>query len=137
MSKDHIYEYWEAQGQTHGESHWASWGDNWMIDLEIDTIGKHIKDGDRVLDIGCANGYSTFRQAQSHKQVSITGVDFAPSMVAAAQETKMQKGFGEDVSFSIGDIRSLQFPSNTFDVAYTTRVLINLSSWEQQISGIS
>lgn len=137
MTKDHIKDYWESQGQTHGESHWASWGDNWMIDLEIDTIVKHIKDGDRALDIGCANGYATFRQAESHKLASITGVDFAANMVAAAQKTKQQKGLGDDVSFMEGDVRSLQFPDNTFDVAYTTRVLINLPTWEQQMQGIA
>lgn len=137
MSKDHIKEYWESQGKTYGESHWASWGDNWMIELEIDTIGKHIKDGDRVLDIGCANGYSTFRQAALHKLVSITGVDFAANMVESANKTKKQKGLSDDVSFMEGDVRSLQFPDNTFDVAYTTRVLINLPTWDQQIQGIS
>ena len=42
MSKDHIKQYWESQGQTHGESHWASWGDNWAIELEIETIGGHL-----------------------------------------------------------------------------------------------
>jgi ubiquinone/menaquinone biosynthesis C-methylase UbiE len=137
MTKDHIKDYWESQGQTYGESHWASWGDNLMIDLEIDNIGKHIKDGDRVLDIGCANGHATFRQAESHKLASITGVDFAANMVATAQKTKQQKGLGDGVSFMVGDVRSLQFPDNTFDVAYTTRVLINLPTWEQQKQGIA
>lgn len=137
MNKDHIKEYWESQGQTHGESHWASWGDNWIIDLEIDTIGNYIKDGDQVLDIGCANGFAAFRQAQTHKLASITGVDFAENMVAAAQKTKQKRGLGDDISFSEGDIRSLQFPDNTFDVAYTTRVLINLPTWEQQTQGIA
>lgn len=137
MNKDHIREYWESQGKTHGESHWASWGDNWMIDLEIDAIGKHIKDGDAVLDIGCANGYATFRQAESHKLKSITGIDFAANMVAAAQTAKQKKGLGSEVTFIEGDVRSLQFPDNAFDVAYTTRVLINLPTWEQQMQGIA
>jgi len=137
MSKDHIKEYWELQGHMHGDSHWASWGDNWMIDLEIDIINKYIKDNDRVLDIGCANGFSTFRQAELRNLHSITGVDFAASMVVAAKNTKQQKGIGDDVNFVQGDIRSLQFPDNTFDIAYTTRVLINLPTWEQQMQGIA
>lgn len=137
MGGDFIKQYWEGQGQLHGESHWASWGDNWMIDLEVDTIGKYIKDGDCVLDIGCANGYATYRQLESHKLTSITGIDFAANMVLAAQNTKKQKGLGDDVDFVEGDIRSLQFEDNTFDVAYTTRVLINLPTWEQQMKGIS
>jgi ubiquinone/menaquinone biosynthesis C-methylase UbiE len=137
MSDDFIKEYWEAQGQLYGESHWASWGDNWMIELEIAAIGKHIKDGDCVLDIGSANGHATFRQAESHKLTSIYGVDFATNMVLAAQKTKQQKNLGDDIDFMEGDVRFLQFPDNTFDVAYTTRVLINLTTWEQQIQGIA
>lgn len=137
MSKDHIKEYWESQAQTHADSHWASWGDNWMIDLEIDAIGKHIKNGDRVLDVGCANGFATFKQAESHKLKSIIGVDFAVNMVASAEKTKQHKGLGDEISFMEGDVRSLQFPDNTFDIAYTTRVLINLPTWEEQVQGIS
>ena len=137
MAKDHIKEYWELQGKTHVDSHWASWGDNWMIDLEIETIGKHITDGDSVLDVGCANGYSTFRQAESFKLESIVGVDFASNMVAAAEQTRAEKGLGSEISFGEGDIRSLEFADNSFDVVYTTRVLINLPTWEQQIQGIA
>lgn len=137
MNNDHVKEYWESQGDVHGESHWASWGDNWMIALEIESIGKHIKDGDNVLDIGCSNGHATFRQASKHKLASITGIDFATNMVAAAQNAKRQKGLGDEISFLEGDVRSLQFPDNKFDVAYTTRVLINLPTWEQQMLGIA
>jgi len=137
MSDDQVKDYWESQGQTYGESHWASWGDNWMIDLEIATIGKHLRDGDRVLDIGCANGYATFRQAQSHRLASIAGIDFAENMVKAAQKTLGRNGKVKNISFSEGDIRKLPFADNSFDVAYTTRVLINLPTWEQQQKGIA
>lgn len=137
MNCDFIKEYWETQGQLHGDSHWASWGDNWMIELEIDTIGKHIKDGDSVLDIGSANGYSAFRQAELHQLSLLYGVDFAASMVDAAQNKKQEKGLSDNIRFLEGDIRSLPFQDNTFDVAYTTRVLINLPTWEQQMRGIA
>ena len=137
MIEDHIKEHWESIGYKHGESHWASWGDNWMIDLEIDTIGKHIRHGDRAPDVGCANWFSAFRQAELHELAPITGVDFSSNMVAAAQATKQQKGFGDNIDFSEGDIRSLQFPNKTFDLVYTTRTLINLPSWLQQMQGIA
>lgn len=137
MSENFIKDYWEEQGLLHGDSHWASWGDNWMIDLEIDTIGKHIKDSDKVLDIGCANGYATFRQAELHNLTSITGVDFAASMVMEAQKAKQQKCLCDNIDFKKGDVLALQFPDSTFDVAYTTRVLINLPTWELQMQGIA
>jgi ubiquinone/menaquinone biosynthesis C-methylase UbiE len=137
MSRDYIRDFWESQGQTHGESHWASWGDNWIINLEIDTIAKLIQDGDRVLDIGCANGYSTFRQWELHNLKSITGIDFSSNMIKAALETKRSKGLSDSINFYEGDIMQLQFSDNTFDVAYTTRVLINLPTWDQQMQGIA
>ena len=136
MNKDHIHSYWESQGVQHNDSHWASWGDNWAIDLEIETIGKHLKDGDRVLDVGCANGFSSLRQLEKHKLASITGVDFAGSMIAAANQTKAKLGLGDVVSFAEGDVRSLAFADNSFDAVYTTRVLINLPTWQEQQQGI-
>lgn len=137
MGEDHIKNYWESQGQVYADSHWASWGDNWMIDLEIEAISEHINDGDYVLDVGCANGFSAFKQLELNNSITISGVDFAANMVSAAENTKEKKCLGDNVTFSQGDVRSLQFSDNTFDVAYTTRVLINLPTWEQQIQGIS
>lgn len=133
---DHILNYWESQGTNHGDSHWASWGDNWMIDLEIETIGSYMNSGDRVLDVGCANGYSVFKQFAERHPTSIIGVDFASSMIETAKKTKALKQLGEEVSFEQGDIRSLQFQDNLFDLVYTTRVLINLPTWEEQKKGI-
>ncbi len=137
MTENFIKDYWESQGLAHGESHCASWGDNWMIDLEIETIKNYINDGDCVLDVGCANGYATFKQAELHKLASITGVDFATNMIKTAQKIKKERPNTDNISFFEGDIRQLQFPDNTFDMVYTTRVLINLPNWEQQLQGIN
>lgn len=136
MEADYIKAYWEQQGHTHLDSHWASWGDNWMIDLEIETIGTHLKDGNSVLDVGCANGYSTFKQAQAHQLDSITGVDFSANMIQAALHSKERNPTLTPTNFEIGDVRNLRFPENTFDVVYTTRVIINLPTWEEQKIGI-
>lgn len=136
MEIDHIKAYWEQQGKTHLDSHWASWGDNWMMDLEIETIGAHLKDGDSVLDVGCANGYATFRQAQTHQLRAITGVDFSENMIQAARLGKEKYHGLTETKFEVGDVRKLAFPDNAFDVVYTTRVLINLPTWEEQKIGI-
>lgn len=132
---DHIREYWNAQGATHGASHVASWGDTHAIELEIDTIGEHIQAGQDVLDVGCANGYATFRQLEKGV-ASIAGVDFAPNMIDAALKRKREEGFGDEVDFSVADIRELPFDGGRFDVVYTTRVLINLPTWKEQLVGI-
>lgn len=137
MQDNYIKDYWDNQAKTHGVSHVASWGDNFMIDLEIETIGKYLSDNDEVLDIGCANGYSTLRQWESKKLKSIVGVDFSQNMVDEAMNLKRQMQIDNRVNFQLGDIRCLEFADNTFDVVYTTRVIINLPTWQQQIQAIN
>jgi ubiquinone/menaquinone biosynthesis C-methylase UbiE len=132
---DHILEFWNQQAMMHGQSHAASWGDNWAISLEVDTIGKYIASGDRVLDVGCANGYSTFHQL-ARNPASVTGVDFSPEMIQAARIALAQRGDHPNVEFREGDVRSFDFGDESFDVVYTTRVLINLPTWQEQMQGI-
>lgn len=137
MVTDYIKEYWEHQAEKHQDSHEASWGDNFMLDLEIQTIGKYISDGDAVLDAGCANGYSSFRQFELHDLKQMLGIDFAENMVSVAQRTKNEKQLDDRVMFELGDVRSLRFDDNFFDVVYTTRVLINLPTWVLQARAIN
>jgi len=133
---DYIKKYWESQGDMYGASHWASWGDNWMIALEIETIAKFINHGDSVIDIGCANGYSTLQQAAAHRLRSIVGVDYSGSMIEHAKDRLAQSSVNCQMSFEVGDVRSLPFDSEAFDVAYTTRVIINLPTWNEQCKAI-
>jgi ubiquinone/menaquinone biosynthesis C-methylase UbiE len=86
-----IKAYWEQQGSAHQSSHLASWGDRYAIELEIETISRFIKEGDRVLDIGCANGFSTFRQHEINRAARYTGVDYANSMIEHAQRSLSEK----------------------------------------------
>ncbi len=134
---DFILDFWEKQAQKHRTSFKASWGDIYAISLEIDNIGKFISRGDRVLDVGCANGYSTLSHLKKNV-FSITGIDFSEKMIEQAKINKkgLRKIDREKVSFEEGDVRSLRFASGSFDVVYTTRVLINLPSWSQQKQGI-
>ena len=133
---DFIHEFWEGQAREHGTSHTASWGDNFAIALEIDTIAGHIQDGDAVLDVGCANGYSSFEQLARHRLKRLLGIDFSGAMIAAARLAQEQRTFSGEVCFEEGDVRKLDVPDGRFDVAYTTRVLINLPNWAEQQQGI-
>ncbi|MCC7483978.1 MAG: class I SAM-dependent methyltransferase [Burkholderiales bacterium] len=132
-----IRDYWEGQGRRHGVSHEASWGDTHAIALEIETIAAHLADGDTVLDVGCANGHSAFRQLERRRLARLVGVDYAPAMIAAAREEKAARGLDDRVEFREGDVRRLDFPDASFDVVYTTRVLINLRNWGEQVTGIN
>jgi ubiquinone/menaquinone biosynthesis C-methylase UbiE len=133
---DFIRNFWEGQARRHGASHEASWGDAHAIALEIDTISAHLTDGASVLDVGCANGFAAFRQLERHRLKRLVGVDFAPAMIAAARQEAAARGLDGRVEFLEGDVRKLPFPDASFDVVYTTRVLINLPSWDEQMTGI-
>lgn len=134
---DHIKEFWEKQGRVHEASHCASWGDSYAIELEIETIGRHIRPRDKVLDIGCANGYATFRQHQACPSARFSGVDYANSMIGQAERLRRERGLGDGrVTFSVASATHLPFQSEIFDIAYTTRVLINLPTWYGQQEAI-
>jgi ubiquinone/menaquinone biosynthesis C-methylase UbiE len=132
---DFIKQTWDDSAEKHKESHWASWGDNFAMSLEVENISKYIKNGDNVLDVGCANGFSTFEQFEKNK-IKIQGVDFSTKMIECAEEQRIIKKLGNNISFSVGDVRNLSFKNNLFDLTYTTRVIINLPTWEEQIKGI-
>jgi len=135
MKKDFIKETWEKNAAQFKTSHWASWGDIYAIQLEIDNNAQFIKDGDKVLDVGCANGYSAFEQFKKHK-IEIHGIDYSEKMIEHALDEKNKNYAKDPIIFGVGDIRKIDYPSETFDVVYTTRVLINLSNWEEQVEGI-
>jgi ubiquinone/menaquinone biosynthesis C-methylase UbiE len=88
-----------------------------------------------VLDAGCANGYSALHHLDK-KARSITGIDFSPKMIEQAHQNKPKETTDCEISFQVGDVRELPFEDNKFDVVYTTRTLINLPLWTEQVQGI-
>lgn len=133
---DFIKDYWDGQATRFGTSHCASWGDNYAISLEVENIASYIKNGSDILDIGCANGYSLLHHYSKNIK-SLTGVDFSEKMIREAWVNKEEKYKDADnIDFQAADVRALPFENEKFDFVYTTRTLINLPSWEQQIKGI-
>lgn len=133
---DRILDFWNAQADKFGTDHTASWGDHCAIDLEIRTIGQYISEGQDILDVGCANGYSAFQHVNKNIR-SLTGVDFSETMIREAHKNRAERGSPAHVSFEVGDVRSLQFEDSSFDVVYTTRTLINLPTWDEQKQGVA
>jgi ubiquinone/menaquinone biosynthesis C-methylase UbiE len=132
-----IRDYWESQAQTYGASPEASWGDAHAIELEIATISNYLQDGDTVLDAGCGNGYAAIRQCTRRQLKSMLGVDFSQAMIAAANQARREHKRADAIEFKTGDIRALPFRDGAFDVVYTTRALINLPSWDDQVIAIT
>lgn len=136
-SVEQIRQYWTDQAEQYGQSHAASWSDRYAIDLEIKEVLKWLQDGDSILDIGCANGYSTLAFA-AQKNVKIRGADYIPEMIAEANNHlgAVRGNLKGDVSFYVGDILDIKEPDASFDKVVVIRVVINLANWEAQVKAV-
>jgi 2-polyprenyl-3-methyl-5-hydroxy-6-metoxy-1,4-benzoquinol methylase len=105
--------------------------------MEIREISSRLSDGDRVLDIGCANGYSTVQLAAS-KAIDIRGLDYIPEMIdqARLRLADLEGKLAGSVEFDVGNIILLDEPDDTYDKVISIRVLINLGDWEHQKVGL-
>lgn len=131
---EEIRQHWTENAKTYGSSFAASWNDKYAIELEIKTILQYLQDGEHVIDIGCANGYSTLNYA-AVKNIRLKGIDYIPEMIehAERQLRLLKPSLQADVEFATGNIMALTEPNNHYDKAIVVRVLINLETWENQV----
>lgn len=134
LTLDEIKEFWTTQALTHGQSPSASWSDHRVIEMEIREMLARLRDGDRVLDVGCANGYSTIQFA-SQKAIQIRGFDYIPEMIEQANVSlqSLPPSIPGKIEFGVGSIMSIPEPSLTYDKVIVLRVVINLGEWENQL----
>lgn len=138
MSLEQIKTFWTEQAQLHGASPAASWSDQCVIDMEIREVLARLTDGDRVLDVGCANGYTAIQLA-SQKRLHIRGLDYVPEMINAARQRQRDLPAGAlagTLDFDFGDITQLPEPASHYDKVLVVRVVINLEDWARQHKGL-
>jgi ubiquinone/menaquinone biosynthesis C-methylase UbiE len=137
FTTDEIRGFWTAQATQHGEAAAASWSDVRVMEMEIREISTRVTDGDRILDVGCANGFSTLQLARI-KRVDILGIDYIPEMINSANrqlQTFADSLVGK-VRFETGDASNIPAPSNSFDKVISIRVIINLGAWPSQLAAL-
>jgi len=82
-----------------------------------------------ALDAGCGTGFLSFElAARGHR---VTGVDFAPAMLAEARRKAAPQDFS--VHFEEADAERLSFPAGSFDLAISRHVLWTLPHPEAAI----
>lgn len=135
---ERIGRYWDDQAREHGAGAAASWTDHNAIGLEIDQLGARIAAGQRVLDAGCGNGYTTLRLAMQHA-VSVHGIDASEQMIvqARAEADRLRPSLRGPVTFEVGNITDLPSAAEEFDCVVCVRVLINLGTRPRQLQGLA
>ncbi len=137
LSLDEIRSYWTRQAVEHGKSCSASWSDFRVIQMEIREMLNYLKDGDRVLDVGCGNGFSAVQLA-SQRRIDVKGVDCIPEMIkeARGRVEALDLNLPGSIEFTVGDILSLDEPDGAWDKVIVVRVIINLHGWENQLKAV-
>lgn len=134
--KNYIKDFWDDNAEKFKCDSRVSWGDNFLLNLEYNIISKYLKNNMKILDAGYANGFATIKHAKNNKYSNFTGIDFSTNMINYANINKLNIGV-KNIEFEVGDITDMPYEDNTFNIVYTTRVLINLPTWEEQIKGLS
>lgn len=137
--------------------HWTSWGQKYGADLrattkghtakimEIDTLSRVIKKivnelGSKIsiLEAGCGNGKNCLALAEEFMEARITGFDYIPEMVEAANEGITDSGISKDrLSFFEGDVLKMDLEPNSYEIVFTDRCLINLNTIKLQKQAIN
>lgn len=95
-----------------------------IIDLAIGGRGSL-----DALDVGCGTGFLSLEMAgRGHR---VTGVDFAPAMLAEARRKATERGFA--ISFEHADAEQLPIAAGSFDLAICRHVLWTLPHPEAAI----
>ncbi|WP_242144745.1 MULTISPECIES: bifunctional 2-polyprenyl-6-hydroxyphenol methylase/3-demethylubiquinol 3-O-methyltransferase UbiG [unclassified Bacillus cereus group] len=87
----------------------------------IPFFEKYVEKGEAVLDIGCGDGYGTYKLSIAGYKVC--GIDLSEQMIQKAKE----RGEGENLSFIKGDLLALPFENERFSAI----VAINSLEWTE------
>lgn len=128
-----VREFWNRRA---GLGQWAGTRDVLAKQLEMMAIASQVRDGMRILEVGCGNGITAIELGRRFA-VDVTGIDFAEEMVAAATSMAAGQSLRGSVSFRTGDVREMPEIHQAFDLIYTERVLINLPDWDSQRRAIA
>lgn len=98
---------------------------------ELSFLRDYIKNGDRVLDLGCGNGrlMELFRD----KDVEYIGIDNSERMIEIAKRKFQTPKFRIDSKFIVADGLSLPFPDEYFDKIFSVAILHHIPSKELRL----
>lgn len=88
-----------------------------MIPAELHPVVRSwcgVRDGSRILDVGCGTGFFTRLLTSGPEQVSAVGVDLEVPFIEYARNAAAKRDL--DIEFLVGDAYDLPFEDQSFDV---------------------
>ncbi|TVY30632.1 Sterol 24-C-methyltransferase [Lachnellula hyalina] len=94
-----------------------------------------IKDGDRVLDVGCGVG-GPAREIAKFSGAHITGLNNNDYQIERATKYAAKEGMSDQLAFVKGDFMQMSFPEASFDCVYAIEATVHAPSLEGVYSQI-
>lgn len=92
---------------------------------EMITLAE-LRDGRRVLDVGCGTGNLLHAAGKRHRNVELTGIDPDLKMLARAERKLRRAGLA--ARLDRGYAQELAFPDDSFDVVFSSLMLHHLDT---------
>jgi ubiquinone/menaquinone biosynthesis C-methylase UbiE len=102
-----------------------------LRELEIDLGLESIRDGDKVLDVGCGLGVALRVYARA-RAIEAHGIDYAENMVEGAKQRLAEAAPDLRVDFRQASVTQLPYDDASFDVVTSHRCLMALLDWDLQ-----
>jgi ubiquinone/menaquinone biosynthesis C-methylase UbiE len=100
-----------------------------MHKLVVDAARRYRRDATALLDVGCGTGRLLARVRDVFPNARLAGVDAAAGMIDAARRVPG----ADSITFLVGDVESLPFDDESFDVVMTT---LSFHHWRDQRAGL-
>ena len=133
FTSDDIVKLYESEAKKHGEGGTSTIQDMRTRVLEMEALFSYVRDGMKVLEIGCGNGY-VGEQLVRRFDVELDAFDFSHDMAKIAIARTLAGARGK-ARFSQGDVLKLDRASQ-YDLVFTERCIQNLATWDEQKDGL-
>lgn len=101
------YGYWIREGMSLVEARDA------MSEAVAEASG--MREGDRVLEVGCGYGASAVQYTGRFKPASVIGLDVTAPRIESARQYIAQNGLSDVIQVAVGDATKLDFPDGSFE----------------------
>jgi SAM-dependent methyltransferase len=130
--RERMLDFWSRRATVYEDSPRANTDDIWLREIEIAHVDSIIKTHQfrRVMDFGCANGYTTLRLAKLNQDTDFVGVDLNRHMIQVANRC-LARQQQANVEFKQLDV-TLDRPSPTYHLIFAIRAIQNIESLERQ-----
>ena len=126
LAKKWAFDYWDGDrrinygGYRYMEGRWEK---------VAEAMAEHygLKEGDRVLDVGCGKGFLMFDFTKVVPGIEIHGIDISEYAIANAKEEVKD-------CLRVGSATRLPWPDRHFDLVYSLNTLHNLHTYDLELA---